>query len=85
MLIQLIVIQAVTFIVIILVLKKLLYSETAKEADRLRLLKDEFAHKEKELQVKIDVAKKDAVEKIARAEQDAQKYIETKGKEADEL
>jgi len=85
MLFQLIIIQAITFFVIVLVLKKLLYSETAKEAERLRILKDEFSKKEKELQVQTAAAKKDAEEKIAKAEKDAKAYRETREKEAEAL
>ena len=60
MLIQLIIIQVITFLVIVLILKKLLYNETAKEASRLQKLREEFTRKEKELQVRMDAAARDA-------------------------
>jgi vacuolar-type H+-ATPase subunit H len=83
MLIQLIIIQVVTFLLIVLVLRKLLYTETAKEAQRLRVLREEYSKKEKELQVKIDEAAKDAAVKISKAEEEARKFLETKEKEAE--
>ena len=83
MLIQLIIIQIITFIIIVFTLRKLLYSETAKESQRLKLMKEEFSKKEKELQLKIETAKKDIEAKLAKAEEDARKYREDKEKEAD--
>ena len=85
MLIQLVIIQVITFLVIIFVLKRLLYSETAKEIERLRQLKDEFSRKEKELQVNIDTAKRDVEARIEKAEKEAREYLEKKEKEADEV
>ena len=85
MLIQLIIIQIITFIIIVIVLRKLLYSETAKEAKRLKVLKDEFSKKEKELLLKIEAAQKDAQNKIAKTEEDARRYREVKEKEARDL
>ncbi|MFA5143641.1 MAG: F0F1 ATP synthase subunit delta [Candidatus Omnitrophota bacterium] len=85
MLIQLIIIQIITFLVIVLVLKKLLYNETAKEAARLAKLREEFTRKEKELQVRIDAAVRDAEEKVARAEKEAQDYMSAKEKEAERM
>ncbi len=85
MLFQLIIIQIITFFAIVLILKKLLYSETAKEAERLRILKDEFSRKEKELQLKIALAKNETEEKIANAGKEAKAYLEKREKEAGEL
>ncbi len=82
-LIQLIIIQVITFVIIVFILKKLLYTETAKEAQRLMALKEEFSRKEKELQAKIDEAERDAAVKISKAEEDARKYLEIKEKEAE--
>ena len=84
MLIQLVIIQVITFVIIVVTLRKLLYSETAKESARLKLLRDEFSRKEKELQLKIEAAKKDAEEKIAKAEEEARRYRESKEREADD-
>ena len=85
MLIQLIIVQVIVFVIIIVFLKKLLYTETEKETGRLKTLKNEFSAKEKELQVKIEAAQSQAAEKIAKAEEDARKYMEAKEKEADEV
>ncbi len=85
MLIQLIIIQVIIFVIIVVVLKKLLYTETAREADRLKKLKEEFAIKEKELQVSMRAAENSAAEKIAKAEEDASKFCDTKEKEAESL
>lgn len=85
MLIQLLIIQVITFVIIVVVLKKLLYTETAKEADRLKKLRDEFFVKEKELQTRIEASRKDAEGRITKAEEDARKYRESKEKEAEKL
>jgi F-type H+-transporting ATPase subunit b len=85
MLIQLIIIQVVTFIVIIFVIRKMLYTETTKETERLKKLRDEFSKKEKELQVKIEAAQKDAEAKLAETEKNVRKYREAKEKEAQDL
>ena len=73
MLFQLIIIQVVTFFAIVLVLRKLLYAETAREAKRLRRLKEENAEKEKELRQKIEEADSAYHEKVAKAEMDIQR------------
>jgi len=85
MLIQLILIQVITFVIIVAVLKKLLYTETAKEADRLKKLRDEYFAKEKELQTRAGLAQKEAEGKLSKSEEDARRYLEAKEKEADEL
>ena len=70
MLFQLIIIQVVTFFAIVFVLKKLLYTETAKEAQRLKVLKEENYQKQKELQEKIESAESAYREKMAKAEEE---------------
>lgn len=73
MLLQLIIIQAITFVAIVAVLRKLLYTETAKEAKRLKDLKDENARTQTELNEKIQAAEKAYAEKMAKAENDIKK------------
>ncbi|MDD5428351.1 MAG: F0F1 ATP synthase subunit delta [Candidatus Omnitrophica bacterium] len=85
MLIKLIIIQIITFLIILIVLKKLLYTETAKEIERLKKLKEEFTHKEKELQVRIASTQESITQKMAKAEEDVRIYREAKKKEAESL
>ncbi len=47
MVFQLIIVQVVTFVAIVFVLRKLLYSESAKETLRLKKLKEETSQKQK--------------------------------------
>lgn len=68
MLIQLIIIQLVTFAAIVFVLKKLLYTETAKEIRRLTKLKEENLEKQRELEQKINAAENVYKESLAKAE-----------------
>ena len=68
MLIQIFVVQIVTFLGIVFVLRRFLYTESAKEMFRLKKLKEESAAKQKELQEKIDQAKIAYDEKMAEAE-----------------
>lgn len=85
MLVQLIILQAITFIIIVFLMRKLLYSETSKEASRLKILQDEFSRKESELLAKIDAAERDAAEKISKVTQESEKYQGMKVQEADEI
>lgn len=85
MLLQLVIVQIVTFIAIIFVLRKLLYSESAKEMLRLRKLKEETAMKQKELQQKIDEAENAYKEKMAEAEAKARASHIKAEEEAEEL
>ncbi len=85
MLIQLIIIQVITFVIIIVFLRKLLYTETTKESDRLKKLRDDFFLKEKELQSRIELAGKEAEGKAEKAEEDAREYLRVKEKEAEEM
>jgi len=73
MLIQLIIIQIVTFLAIVIVLKRLLYTETAKEAKRLKVLKEETVQRQRELNEKIEAAEKAYNEKMAQAQAEARK------------
>ncbi|MCQ9207742.1 MAG: F0F1 ATP synthase subunit delta [Omnitrophica bacterium] len=84
MLLQMVIIQVITFFAIVLVLRKLLYAETAREAKRLRALKEENAQKERELTEKINTAKNAYKEKISKAEEDARALKERTEKEMEE-
>ncbi len=75
MLIQLVIAQIVTFVAIVFVLKRLLYSESAKETLRLRKLKEETALKQKELQQKIEAAQTAYRERMSEAEEKARALI----------
>jgi len=69
LLIQLIVVQVITFVAIVFVLRRLLYSESAKETLRLRKLKEETSLMQKELQQKISQAEEAYNARMAEAEE----------------
>lgn len=85
MLIQLVIAQIVTFIAIVFVLKRLLYSESAKETLRLRKLKEETALKQRELQQKIEAAQAAYKERMSEAEEKARALIIKSEEETDAL
>jgi F-type H+-transporting ATPase subunit b len=85
MLLQLIIIQIITFFAIVFVLKKLLYTESAKESVRLRELKAQTALKQKELQEKIDAADNAYKNKIDRAEEEARRMRSKLEQETEEM
>ncbi|MFH0763882.1 MAG: F0F1 ATP synthase subunit delta [Candidatus Omnitrophota bacterium] len=85
MLIQLIIIQVITFIAIVFVLRKLLYTETAKETRRLAELKEANARKEQELQMKLEEAEGAYRQKIAKVEEDAKRLRAKAEEEAEEI
>jgi F-type H+-transporting ATPase subunit b len=70
MLIQLVILQVLTFLGIVFVLRKLLYTETAKESRRLRILKEENDQKQKELQLKMESAETAYKESVAKAQEE---------------
>jgi len=74
MLIQLVIIQIITFAAIVFALRKLLYIETAKEAGRLKKLKQETAAKQRELAQKIEAAENAYREKVSKAEEDIRAF-----------
>jgi len=74
MLIQLVIIQIITFAAIVFALRKLLYTETAKEAGRLKQLKQEAAVRQRELTQKIEAAENAYREKITKAEEDIRAF-----------
>ena len=83
MLIQLIVIQVLTFFAIVFVLRKLLYTESAREAKRLAQLREENSVKERELREKIEAANGVYKEKLAKTEEDI-KRLRRKAEEENE-
>jgi len=85
MLFQLVIVQLITFVAIVFVLRKLLYSESAKEMIRLRKLKEETAIKQKELQQKIDAAQDVYKEKMREAEEKSRAFRIRSEEEAVEL
>ena len=85
MLIQLIIIQVVTFFAIVLVLRKFLYAETENETKRLRALREENSVREKELANKIKMAEGAYQEKIAKAEESVKELKAAAEKEIDAL
>ncbi len=85
MLLQLIIVQLVTFLAIVFVLRKFLYSESVKETNRLRKLKEESLIKQRELQEKIDQAQAAFDQKIADAENGARELSAKAEAEAKEL
>jgi len=85
MLFQLIIIQIVTFFAIVLILRKLLYAETARETQRLRVLREENSVKEKELAEKMQAAEGAYGERLAKAEEDVRELRAKTEKEVEEL
>jgi F-type H+-transporting ATPase subunit b len=85
MLFQLVIVQIVTFLAIVFVLRKLLYSESAKETLRLKKLKEETAQKQMDLQKKIDLAEGAYKEKMAEAKERAHAYQLKAEEDAKEL
>lgn len=85
MLFQLVIIQVITFFAIVLVLRKLLYAETERETQRLRVLREENARKEKELAEKIRSSETAYREKISRADEEIRERKASAEKEAEEL
>ncbi len=85
MVFQLVIVQLVTFVAIVFVLRKLLYAESAKEMLRLKKLKEETADKQIDLQKKIDAAQDAYKEKMAEAEEASRAYNLKSKEEANEL
>lgn len=82
---QIIVIQLLTFVGLVLVLRKLLYSETSKALKRLQELNKENEAKEEELRKKGEEAKKEYLEFIKKAKDEANRIVELTRREAEEL
>lgn len=82
---QLILMQVVIFILIVIGLRKLLYSKASVEIKRLQLMTDESSQKVEALRGQIEEAKTEYKQTIAKAKEDARKLIEDAQKEAEEL
>lgn len=82
---QLILVQVVVFILIVIGLRKLLYSKASVEIKRAQLMVDENNKKVEALRGQIEEAKTEYKRTIAQAKEDAQKLIAEAQKEAEEL
>lgn len=82
---QLILVQVVVFILIVIGLRKLLYSKASVEIKRAQLMVDESNKKVEVLSGQIEEAKTEYNRTIAQAKEDAQKLIAEAQKEAEEL
>lgn len=82
---QLILMQVVIFILIVIGLRKLLYSKASVEIKRLQLMTDESSQKIEVLRGQIEEAKTEYKQTIAKAKEDARHLIADAQKEAEEL
>lgn len=73
LIIQLVIIQIVTFAALVFVMRKAMYSASVEETRRLQLLNEENAKKAQELSLKIEEAQKQCRDRIAAAEEEATK------------
>lgn len=85
MLIQIFIVQVVTFLAIVIVLRKFLYAESVKETQRLNKLKEETSTKQRELQEKIEQAQAAYDEKMAEAEKNVRMMNSRTESESKEL
>ncbi|MFH0986390.1 MAG: F0F1 ATP synthase subunit delta [Candidatus Omnitrophota bacterium] len=85
MVIVMVAVQVVTFLAIVFVLRKFLYTESVKEMRRLKVLKEKAATQQKELQEKLDQAQIAFDQKIAEAEKHAQALSAKSEADAKEL
>ncbi len=85
MVFQIIAVQAVVFFLILFVLRKMLYTESAKESRRLHELKQENFAREKEIVLKEQELKTLYSEKLAKAEEDAKQLRRQAEAEIEEL
>lgn len=82
---QLVLVAVVAFILIVIGLRKLLYSQISAEKKRLQLMVDESSKKVEGLRGQIEEAKAEYDRKIVQAKEDAKKLIAEAQKEAEEL
>ena len=68
MVILMVVVQVVTFLAIVFIMKHLLHAESLKEVERLKKLKEEAIAKQRELQEQLDSSQKAFDQKMAEAE-----------------
>ena len=82
MILQVLLIQILTFIGIVLVLRGLLYRHARQALDRLKSLHEETLEKEEILKEKVEITKVMHEEEIKKAKQEAESLIEQTKKEA---
>lgn len=85
LILQLIIIQVVTFIALVFVLRKLLFTEASLEVKRLQRLSEENEKRAEELRKKAEEAKREYEEKIKKAEEDTKRMEEEAQKEIERL
>jgi len=85
LLIQLIILQIITFTALVLVLKKLLYAETASQVKRLQNLNAENERIAEDLRKKIEQAENEYEDKLRKAEEEAKQVKEEAQKEIEKL
>ena len=73
LIIQLIIIQIATFVALVFVMRKIMYSASMNETKRLQVLNEENSKKAQELALKIEDARKQYRDKIAAAEDEIAK------------
>lgn len=71
LIVQLIIIQVVTFAALVFMMRRLMYSASFRETERLRGLSEEGEKKNKELAAQIEEAERNYREKISKAEYEA--------------
>ena len=85
LIIQLIIIQVMTFAALVFVLRKIMYSASFGETKRLQQLNQENAKKTQELANKIEEAEKQYQEKLAHAEDEVKKLKSRAKEEVEKL
>lgn len=84
LIVQLIVVQGLTFVALMFVLKKVLYSQFKKSMDRLRVLNQETEKKRRELQEKLDQTSKDFEARVKDLEAQAERVRQEAEREAED-
>lgn len=85
LLLQLIIIQAITFAALVFILRRLMYSSSAAETRRLKLLNEENIKRSQQLAKKLDEAELQCKEKILRTEEEIKKTKANAREEMDKL
>jgi F-type H+-transporting ATPase subunit b len=76
-------IQAVVFVIVIIVLKRILYSDTRSALNRLKEMDEENRKREGELKKKEEELEKEHQEKLRQAEEEIKRLKQEAGKEAE--
>ncbi len=82
---QLIIVQVITFVLVVVALRKLFYTQASSELKRLQLLADESNKKVNTLRKKIEEAETEYQRKITQANEDARRIRDDSKKESDDL